>query len=140
MSECASSVLTILTRMEEKLDKLLMEVEEGKKYQSKPPDWWKWENLKVQGGYAGVSLSMSLYYHGRFDKVKQWASASGVPRSTVFLVRDELKDHDVIKRAIIELTCWGERACKVVDTLPVPVFSKSKFFETVETIKLQLKR
>lgn len=97
-------------------------------------EWWHYKRLKAVRGYVGICIIMALYEYGPFDRVSQWIKISGIPRSTFFLVRKELKQANLIKGNKIELTGWGEKVCRLLKSSP-PIISKTKFFTIVENCK-----
>jgi hypothetical protein len=97
-------------------------------------EWWRYQNLKAVGGYVGICLLMTLYLYGPFDKASQWIKTSKVPRSTFFLLRKELRQANLIMGNRIQLTGWGEKVCKLLESSP-PIISKSRFFAIVENCK-----
>lgn len=129
MSSPLTNILEKIKNLDDKVERIISGLEEAKNYQSKSPDWWKWNDVKDMGGYPGVSLLMALWYHGSFDTVRQWSNISKVPRATLFLIRKELVKEDLITRSKMELTPWGERVCKILDAAKIPVVSKNRLIE-----------
>jgi len=116
--------------MSEKLEELLTKLREVLEAKH---EWWRYERLKEMGGYIGICMLMTLYAYGPFDRATQWIKTSRVPKSTFFMVRKELRRVGLVKGNGIELTGWGEKTCKFLESSPV--ISKARFLSIIEDCK-----
>lgn len=109
---------------------------------TKLTDWWKTEYIDAAKGYRGITLLMALATAETlgFDTVEQWRNAcvarvtSEIPRSTFFVLRNELRDLDLINKDLQTLTVKGKIVTDELAKSPFPVVTKKHLIHIIENL------
>lgn len=128
-----------LKEIQDKLEQIENTIREPEKA-AKPANWWKVEYIGQIKGYLGVTLLMALGTSGGFDSIEQWRNAcrakppSEIPRSTFFILRNDLKDQGLVDEAMRTLTAKGRKVVDAMARSPFPVVSKKHLIHIIESL------
>jgi hypothetical protein len=133
------TIIDLLKEIQDKLEEIESTIKAPNKA-AKPEDWWKVEYIDECKGYRGVTLLMALGNSGGFDSVEQWRNAcrtkppSQIPRSTFFVLRNELRSLGLINADKRTLTAKGEKAVERMIEFPFPITNKKQLLGITESL------